>query len=123
MRLCELHLLQPLSRHERLASAVEQGLRIEINERAGIVQDEQRLLLPQVECAFFQGLEYTLQRWIGEVAELDKCLALFGGVGEIHEQGMRDRCVSVSHSERADSQPTVKECKACGPHGVLAFMG
>jgi hypothetical protein len=29
----------------------------------------------------------------------------------------------VSYPERADSQQTVEEYEACGPHGVLAFMG
>ena len=71
-----------------MPGAVEQGLIGKINERAGVVQDEQRLLLPQVQRALFQGLEHALQGWISEVAELDERRTLFGGCSEIHEQGV-----------------------------------
>jgi hypothetical protein len=83
--LLERDLLQSLCRQEWLASAVEQGLILEVNERAGVVQDEQRLFLPQIQRALFQGLQHTLQGWIGEVTELEQRRALFGRCGKIHK--------------------------------------
>src|SRR5262249_18872336 len=74
----ERDLLQSLCRQKRYASAVEQRLIFEVNERTGVVQDEQCLLLPQVQCTLFQCLQHTLQGWISEVTELEQRRTLLG---------------------------------------------
>ena len=87
-----------------MARAVEQGLVFEVNERAGVVQNEQYLFLPQVQRPLFQGLQYALQGWISEVTELEQRRTLLGGCGEIHDQSVGERSISQSCANSAEGK-------------------
>ena len=119
MRWLERHLLQSLSRQERLPGAVKQGLVCKINECPGVIQDEQRLPLPQVERALFQGLEHALQGWISEVAKLDERRTLLGGCSEVHDQRVGESGIRQGDTASANGKPTAEEYEACGTHNVL----